>query len=127
MSSKAVLHYTPEGGSKRSWEINLENPAWDIAYNTEVATGWPWVEFSEKLSIGSAIALRALVWTLRKRDEPKLPLQSVQVTFGEIDVDYDEDDDTDPAEESAEGEVPKAPPLSKKSKPTDLGSNTSSD
>jgi len=127
MSSKAVLHYTPEGGSKRSWELDLENPAWDIAYNTEMSTGWPWLEFAEKLSIGSAIALRALVWTLRKRDEPKLPLQSVQVTFGEIDIDYEDGDDAAGDGEPAEDEAPKAPPSSKKSKPTDPGLNTSSD
>lgn len=121
--SKATFHYIPEGGSNRSWTFDLENPAWDIAYNTEVVTGWPWMEFSQKISSGSVVALRALVWTLRKRDEPRLELERVQVTFGEIDIDLEEDV---PAE-AAGDEDPKAPASSKKSKPSDPGSSTSSD
>lgn len=102
MSSKSVLHYTPEGGSKRSWTLDMENPPWDLMYNTEVSTGWPWLEFADKMTSGSVIALRALIWTLRKRDEPRLQLEGVQVTWAEVEF-----DDLDEPEPAAEDEAPK--------------------
>jgi hypothetical protein len=84
---RAKLTYTPEGGSPREWVLDLDNPAWDLAYVTETETGWPWSEFIDKLGHGSHIALRAIVYTLRKRDEPRLSIDAVHVTFGEVDVD----------------------------------------
>jgi len=102
MSSKVKIIYTPDGGSKRTWEVDLENPPWDITFNTEKVTGWPWVEFSEKLGKMSVIALRALIWTLRKRDEPRLDLESVTVMFSELELDLDLDD-----EPVADGDGPK--------------------
>lgn len=96
----AKIIYTPEGGSKRVWDFDPDNPAWDVAFATEKATGWPWAEFSQRLVQGSYIALRALVWTLRKRDEPRLELDSVQVTLAEIDIEDDE-----PAAEQESGEA----------------------
>lgn len=77
--------YHPEGGSPREWVVDLLNPAWDITYATEKATDWPWAVFRDKLQQESAIALRALLWTLRKRDEPKLAIESVQPDLSEID------------------------------------------
>ncbi len=87
--------YTPDGGSKQSWEFDLDNPPWDITFNTERTTGWPWGEFSQKLGQSSAIALRALIWTLRKRNEPRLPLESVEVTIGEFDFERVETEPVD--------------------------------
>lgn len=106
MSSLIRVVYTPEGGSRRQWEIDLQNPAWDITFATEKATGWPWGEFSTKISAGSVIALRALLWTLRRRDEPKLSIDAVQVTFSEVAVeDPDDDEDAEPSIDEAAPEV----------------------
>lgn len=83
---KVKLIYTPENGSKREWVFDPDNPPWDLAYVTEVETGWPWEEFLEKVSKGSHIALRALVFAFRKREEQRLSLQSIQVTSNELDI-----------------------------------------
>lgn len=91
MASKVRISYTPEGGSKREWTVDLENPAWDIAYVTEKETGWPWREFADKMRDSSHIALRALVYVLRKRDEQRLQIEAVTVTLDEIDFDLIED------------------------------------
>jgi hypothetical protein len=77
--------YTPEGGSPRTWSFDPENPAWDLAYVTETETGWPWEEFVAKMAKGSHIALRALVYAFRKRDEPRLSISGVTITVSEID------------------------------------------
>jgi hypothetical protein len=79
--------YSPEGGSPRTWSFDPENPPWDLCYVTETETGWPWQEFMDKLAHGSHIALRAFVYAFRKRDEPRLSIDGVRVTFGEVDID----------------------------------------
>lgn len=86
-SSKMILKWNPEGGSKREWTVDLARPAWDVAFQTEVATGWPWDVFVDKLALNSAVALRALLFTLRKRDEARLAIESVEVDFGELEFD----------------------------------------
>lgn len=83
--AKLRLIYTPEGGSKRTFEIDMGNPAWDIMYATEKVTDWPWAVFQERLENQSAIAWRALLWVLRKRMEPKLALDSVELNWAELD------------------------------------------
>lgn len=89
------ITYKPEGGSQQVWDVDMENPPWDVTFATEKATGWPWLEFTEeKLAKGSVIALQALVWALRKRSEPNLRLEAVQPRWGEVDV---EDDTPEPS------------------------------
>ena len=88
--------YTPEGGSPRVWTYDPGNPAWDLAYVTETETGWPWGEFQEKLAKGSFIALRALVYTFRKRDEQRLTIDAVIVTIGECDLEFLDDPKPEP-------------------------------
>lgn len=102
---KVILKYTPEGGSPRSWEIDLEDPAWDIRFQTEKSTGWAWAVFAEKLSEASAVALQALIWTLRKRDEPRLSIDAVMPMLSEVDFEEVEPPQAPPP---SEGEDPKA-------------------
>lgn len=98
----AKIIYTPEGGSKREWHLDPANPAWDVAFATEKATGWPWGEFAQRMTQGSYIAYRALIWTLRKRDEPRLELDSVQITMAEVAF---EEEEEAPAAEPESGEA----------------------
>ena len=86
--------YKPEGGSERIWDVDAQNPDWDITYATEKLTDWPWGEFAERLARGSSVALTALIYVLRKRDEPKLTFDKVKPTWGEIDFEGFEDDET---------------------------------
>lgn len=86
--SKLVVKWTPEGASPREWTIDLVRPAWDLMFQTEVATDWPWSEFVDKLALDSAIAARALLFTLRKRDEARLAIESVTVEPGTLAFDY---------------------------------------
>lgn len=87
--AKMKVIYSPEGGSKRTWEIDQSNPAWDLMYASEKATDWPWEDFTDRLSRGSAIALQALIWILRRRDEPRLQLDAVQPQMSEIDFEVE--------------------------------------
>jgi hypothetical protein len=100
---KAKIIYTPEGGSKREWLLDTDKPAWDLRRNTEDATDWPWDVFLQKLSQGSAKALDALIWTYRKRDEPRLDLASVRVELDQVEMeDIEESAKPERDEESGE-------------------------
>ena len=103
--ANAKIIYTPEGGSRREWVVDLENPDWDIQFGTEKATGWAWVEFAERLENVSAVATRALIWVLRKRTEPKLHIDSVEVPMNSWDIEILDDPSADDAEESESGEA----------------------
>ena len=83
-NTKLKVVYSPEGGSPRSWVVDLANPAWDIKMQTEKATDWPWEPFVQRFMQDSAIAMQALLWVLRKRDEPRLDLDSVEVDMDEL-------------------------------------------
>lgn len=91
MATKVKIIYTPEGGSKREWTVDLENPAWDVAFVTEKETGWPWKVFGDRLGDASHIALRAIIFALRKRDEPRLQIESVTPSLAEIDLEVVEE------------------------------------
>jgi len=93
---KTRITYKPEGASPVTWDFDPEHPDWDVAYNTEKVTGWPWEEFSERLGKGSFVALQALIYTFRKRSKPTLTLADVTVTFDEIDVVAVEEPEEDP-------------------------------
>lgn len=99
MASLGRVVYTPEGGSRREWTIDWENAPWDLRTQTERLTGWPWIEFTERMQQGSGIALDALVFVLRKRDEPRLAPDAVRVELNEIDFeDVEPEGDADPKE-----------------------------
>ncbi len=102
---KATLVYKPEGGSVRRWTFDPENPAWDLAYVAEKETDWPWAKFGARLEEGSYIALRALVYAFRKRDEPRLTIEAVQVTLGELDFEVEDEPAAEPAAEVADPEA----------------------
>jgi hypothetical protein len=102
---RVKFSYTPDGGSRREWVFDPANPSWDLAYVTETETGWPWEQFVDKLGHGSHIALRAMVYAFRKRDEPRLTIDAVQVTVGEIDMDEVEEPKPVKLKKVAEGEA----------------------
>lgn len=111
---KLIVKWTPETGSAREWFVDVRNPGWDVMSQTEKATGWAWPTTINKILDSSAIALQALLFVLRKRDEPRLQLDSV--TFSgpaelqvEIDMEGEEldedeiDADADPEDSDPEG------------------------
>lgn len=134
------LIWTPEGGSKREWTFNLANPSWDLTFATEKATDWPWAQFRDRLMNESAIAVQALLWVLRKRDEPRLSMDSVRPSMDELDfqarcpecdqwVDGEDHGCTgsEPGASEPKEAVPGEPRRSsKKSSSTDPGSSTTS-
>lgn len=106
MSSLIRVRYTPEGGSERTWLVDCENPAWDLNFATEKATGDPWADLITRVFKKSYPAIQALLWALRKRDEPRLTLDAVRFDYGKDLLIEDPDDDPD-ATPSEVGDDPK--------------------
>jgi hypothetical protein len=59
------------------------------------------MDFADRLAKSSYIALQALVFTLRKRDEPRLEIGAVQPTLGELEFELIDE----PAAEQEPGEA----------------------
>lgn len=106
-STKVRLVWTPAMGSQQEWTFDALKPQWDVASKTEIATGWPWDTFRDKLAQESAIAYRAILWALRQRAEPRLDLESVEANFDELDFEII-DDTPAPEPEPAKGKKGKA-------------------
>lgn len=81
--TKMKIIWKSEAADRQEWVVDRGNPAWDISYGVEKATDWGWPEFLKRFDAFSPSAWRAIVWTLRKRDEPRLRLEFVQVDWSE--------------------------------------------
>lgn len=81
---KMKIAYKPDAADRQEWVVDRDNPAWDICYGTEKATDWGWIEFLRRFDGFSASAWRGLIWVLRKRDEPRLRLEHVEIDWSEV-------------------------------------------
>ena len=83
MAQLIKIIYTPEGGSKQSWEVDLQNPAWDLhkaAPKAARISGW--VPFAQALEDLDADAWQAMIWALRRRRETRLAFDAVEFPSG---------------------------------------------
>lgn len=99
------------------WTHDGDETTWNIAISkfmnvemiaVERATGLPVPAFFMGVYSGSMLARTALLWILRKRQEPSLLFDEVELEIGELDIqDPDEDERVPDAVEV--DEAPKAP------------------
>jgi hypothetical protein len=83
---KMQIVYKPGAADEQKWVLDRHNPAWNVSYPVETATGWGWLEFLNRFDQMSPSAWRALLWALRKQDEQRLQLEWVEINdWTEID------------------------------------------
>lgn len=82
---KMKIIWTPELRKEQEWVVDRHNPSWDVAYPVETATDWGWLQFLQRLDGMSPRAWRALLWALRKQEEHRLPLESIEIDWSELD------------------------------------------
>lgn len=96
------------GVTTNSIRVTLAGQSWvfseDTADNVELidvekATGWDLGEWFEHIDHGSMRGLTALVWLLRRRDEPGLAFADVKFKIRDLRVEF-------VAEDEAEGKAP---------------------
>ena len=86
----------PAGGPRQEWEFDRLMNVELIAI--EKQTGFIGDEFTDALNKRSVTALTALVWVIRKRNEPQLRFEHVRFAIDELTIEEDEEA-PDPKEE----------------------------
>jgi hypothetical protein len=79
--------YRSGHADEQKWIFDRQNPSWDVSYPVEKVTDWGWLEFLKRLDAMSPTAWRALIWALRKADEPRLKIEYVTIDdWSELDL-----------------------------------------
>lgn len=102
------ITYAPDGEVAQTWDFDPKRLMMAELEAIEKVTGLTFIEFGEGLNKGSAKAMRALVWILRKRHgEPTLRYSEVDFALGDLTTDDDEEQPDDEPEGEALSLVPK--------------------
>jgi hypothetical protein len=92
------LIWTPEDGEPREWLFQprkLLSPEAEAIEDVGGATWDNFPAFTEKLAHSNMKALRAALWVMRKRTEPRLRFDQVVIRVGEVDLDLDDEERAD--------------------------------
>lgn len=78
-----ILVYKPAEGDEKRWDLDDTKVTFAEAKAAEHAGGFRWSERTGELTQGNTAALQAILWILRKRDEPTLRFADLE----DLDVD----------------------------------------
>lgn len=92
-------------GNEKTWDIAISKFMNVEMIAVERATGLPVPAFIVGVYSGSMLARTALLWILRKREEPTLKFDEVELEIGGLDI---QDPDEDEPETAEVDEAPKA-------------------
>lgn len=87
-----IVTYSPAEGEQRTWTYRSAELPISEAEDIEETVGATFDEWQGRLLSGSAKARRALLWVLRKRDEPDLKFADVSFAIGELSVEFEPDE-----------------------------------
>ncbi len=107
MAKKLLIHIG-KGAGRKTYTYEEEAVTTAEAILIEDETGLSWTEFKDAIQRNSVKAVVALVWVLRLREEPGLPLEQVVFKLGDLDSDAVDSEPTAPKEDSFE-EIPPGP------------------
>jgi hypothetical protein len=71
-----------------TWEFSEDTADSSELVDLELATGWTTGEWQDAVNRGSMRGLVALVWLLRRRTEPDLPLNDVKFRVADLKVEF---------------------------------------
>jgi hypothetical protein len=93
-----IVVYTPDEGEPQRWPFKPGRVMATEAEAIEKVTGYSFQEWGDAMEKGSATALRALVWILRKRHEdPTVRYRDVDFPLGAVEIEMEDDDPKPPA------------------------------
>lgn len=98
----AKINFSVGAGEDRKTYAFDEDKIMNVeAMAIEQATGQPWLGIVQGLEKGSLTSFTAIVWILRKREEPWLQFTDVEFKVGELGAgDEEPDEDAGPKEEA---------------------------
>jgi len=105
------LIYSPKGGERREFPFELEDLTWAEVRALQKVTGAPGlVAFGDMLGAADGAAIPALLWVLRKREEPTLKFADLDtLRISEVTVEEDEQDAAGPKAPTTAAETDPAP------------------
>lgn len=84
------LIYTPDGQEVQRFPVKLGKLRSMEIEAIEKRTGWDYgTDFAQHLQKGSALARRALLWTMLRRQHPTLKFDEVDFAHDELELAYD--------------------------------------
>jgi hypothetical protein len=87
------LVYSPEGGDRQEWQVDLGRMRVAECEAIERRTGMPYgTTFKEKLLQGNTTARRALLWTMQRRTHHNLRYEDVDFADVEVLLELDRDE-----------------------------------
>lgn len=87
-----IVTFTPVEGDSRSYDFKPRRIMSAEAENIERLVGKPYAEAVQAVIAGSALARRALVFTLEKRAHPTLRWTDFDFPFDAVEVEFDADE-----------------------------------
>jgi hypothetical protein len=90
-----IVSFTPVEGDTRTYEFKAKKLLSVEAENIERLVGKPYSEAVQAIIAGSALARRALVYTLEKRTHPTLSWASFDFPYDAVDVEFDAEEMAD--------------------------------
>lgn len=84
--AKTLLIHIGRGEDRKTWTFNSDQLMNTEAMAMEVATGRPLLEIVHSLQQVSMISVTAVLWILRRREEPGLEFEDVQFSVEDLDV-----------------------------------------
>jgi len=55
----------------------------------EKVTGWTFTEWAAKMGDGSAVALTAMIWTIQRREDPKVKFDEVEFSYADLEAELE--------------------------------------
>lgn len=94
------------GENRKTYALDRETILNTEFIAIERATGFRMAELFAELAESSMVAITAVVWILRCREEPGLRFEDVQFAISELDLEEPAEEPEDPKEVSADGTPP---------------------
>lgn len=84
-----ILVYRPTEGDEKRWDLDDTKVTFAEAKAAEHAGGFRWAERTGELTQGNVSALQAILWILRKREEPTLRFADLEdLDVDSVDTEY---------------------------------------
>lgn len=90
-----IVTFTPVEGDTRTYEFKAKKLLSVEAENIERLVGKPYTEAVQSVIQGSALARRALVYTLEKRAHPTLSWSAFDFPYDAVEVEFDAEEMAD--------------------------------
>jgi len=100
-----IITYKVDGEPDRAWPFDPNKLMSPECEAIERVTKMDYAQFTAKVAAGNALARRAIVWVMLKREHPTLKFEDVSFPYGAFDLEYSKVE-LDELEKQVKGALP---------------------